>query len=529
MRAVACQNPRVVDPVYHVILSWPAGERPTDDQAFACGEHAMASVGMAGHQYVFAIHRDTNNVHTHLAINRVHPVSFKAVYPSRDFYKLDRAMRELELRFGWQHDKGPFAVHDRGGIKVVDWAAPNRSSKGHMPSGARDMERHGDNESLFSYVRGRPRTLIAAALQDPALNWQTLHAIFGKFGLSLREKGRGLAVFEEKGAMSTTAGAPASACVKASDMHEELSKARLVRRLGAFESAISFEDAEERYDRFRAPVRDETRRAAGRQARADARRSLRMRFELERAANARSLPDPEEIRSRFRAVRAAAIRRRSEVRTHIKDRIQRKIQYSVIAFETARAIERLRVEVRVQREAVRAENRRSRNFREWVEGRAAEGDAAALAQLRGWAYAAHRRETQTAKAAERPGLRCPADGEPHLLPQLPGLTFKALRNGTARYSLDQDGGQLLYRDGFLEVESRQQDRRTLVAAALLATAAFGDGFTAEGDVPFQSAIQAIRAQWPTLIDLQRAWHSQIDEPAQDQFPSRRPGFTPDRN
>lgn len=93
MLAVAEANPRVKDPMYHVIISWPASEKPTDAQAFESGVYAMEAVGMAGHQYVFAIHRDTDNVHLHMAVNRVNPDTLKAVYPDRDFYKLDRAMR----------------------------------------------------------------------------------------------------------------------------------------------------------------------------------------------------------------------------------------------------------------------------------------------------------------------------------------------------------------------------------------------------------------------------------------------------
>jgi hypothetical protein len=93
MKAVAAQNSRVKDPVYHVILSWPQSEKPTDDQAFDCALHAMDAVGMGGHQYVFAIHHDTDNVHLHMTVNRVHPDSYNAVYPDRDYFKLDYAMR----------------------------------------------------------------------------------------------------------------------------------------------------------------------------------------------------------------------------------------------------------------------------------------------------------------------------------------------------------------------------------------------------------------------------------------------------
>jgi hypothetical protein len=173
MAFIAKQNVRVKDPVYHVVVSWPAGESPTDAQAFECGAHALGAVGMEGHQYVFGVHRDTRNIHLHIAVNRVSPVTFKAVYPDRDFYKLDRAMRELELRFGWQHDNGPYAVFERNGEQVIDWRR-ELNTKGTMPTPAADMERHAGHESFFSYARGEPREAVINALKDKHLTWPKL-------------------------------------------------------------------------------------------------------------------------------------------------------------------------------------------------------------------------------------------------------------------------------------------------------------------------------------------------------------------
>lgn len=142
MKAVATQNARVKDAVYHVVLSWPTNESPTDAEAFECGAYALGAVGMADRQYVFAVHRDTDNTHLHIAVNRVNPDMFAAVYPERDYFKLDGAMRELELRYGWQHDNGPYAVFERNGHVVIDWASKDPTTKGRQPTPAADMERH---------------------------------------------------------------------------------------------------------------------------------------------------------------------------------------------------------------------------------------------------------------------------------------------------------------------------------------------------------------------------------------------------
>ncbi|MCZ7018772.1 relaxase/mobilization nuclease domain-containing protein, partial [Salmonella enterica] len=100
MLAVADMNGRVKDPVYHAVISWQKDEKPTNRQAFEACQEAMEAIGMQDHQFVAAVHRDTDNHHVHLMVNRVNPETYKAVYPDRDFYKLDRTMREIELSQG---------------------------------------------------------------------------------------------------------------------------------------------------------------------------------------------------------------------------------------------------------------------------------------------------------------------------------------------------------------------------------------------------------------------------------------------
>src|SRR5688500_12975105 len=60
-------------PVQHWILSWPQAEQPTTAQADEAARMFVAELGLAEHQAVYALHRDTDNWHVHLAINRVHP------------------------------------------------------------------------------------------------------------------------------------------------------------------------------------------------------------------------------------------------------------------------------------------------------------------------------------------------------------------------------------------------------------------------------------------------------------------------
>jgi hypothetical protein len=522
MKAVAAQNTRVKDPVYHVVLSWPSGEAPSDDRAFACGSHALASVGMIGHQYVFAIHRDTAHVHMHIAVNRVDPATGRAVYPDRDFFKLDRAMRELELRFGWRHDRGPYAVFERNGALVIDWSSQAPDTKGHRPTPAADMERHADQESFFSYVRGEPRTAVSEALKDVQLAWPALHALLAGYGLALREKGQGFAIYE----MHTGSVTP----IKASDMHEALSKPRLVKRLGPFEHVQSGFIVQQHYDKFRAPVRDAAQRDQRRQERADARRDLRHRYEAFLAQQVPQRADPALARARFIALTAAARRRRTQARTAGISAAERKALYSIIAFETVRERERLRAQLRVERDALRTHNAQLRpSYREWVERQAAGGDAAAISQLRGWAYAAKRNQGAGGEAPELfNGFRhrLPADPVARVLAE--GVDFKVRRDGSVRHRLGALDDGFIDQGSWIEMQGAVAHRGAALAALLLATRKFGTDFEVVGAAPFTDLVQGLRATCPNDSDLLSEWLSFAAEKMSSKPPAPAPTFKPSR-
>lgn len=387
MRAVSAQNARVKDPVYHVILSWPSNESPTDDQAFASGLHAMEAVGMKDHQYVFAIHQDTDNVHLHMTVNRVHPDSFNAVYPDRDYFRLDYAMRELELRYGWQHDNGPNTVVQENGKPIIQWASSKAKQQGKISTKAADMERHADQQSLHSYARGEPRKQIAKLLKSDNLSWQALHSNLAKFGLGIRPKGRGLSIYDFNEVSLTG--------IKASDMHEQLSLARLVKRLGEYQEREISKDfiSGMTYDKYAAPKRDPLERQDRREERAQLRKATRRRFDSYRAAFVLRRVDKEWVKQQFKSIRDQARQQRADIKARIKHPSDRKAFYSILAFETLRSREELKTKIQVLRREFKDDpTNRKLTFREWVEREAAVGDPGAISQLRGFSYADRRKE-----------------------------------------------------------------------------------------------------------------------------------------
>jgi hypothetical protein len=387
MRAVAAQNVRVKDPVYHVILSWPADETPSDSQAFNSGLHAMEAVGMKDHQYVFAIHRDTDNVHLHMTVNRVNPDSFNAIYPDRDYFKLDYAMRELEIRYSLKHDNGPYAVTEKNGKPVIDWALSTPKQQGKLPTKAADMERHADQESLHSYARGVPRKEIAKFLKSDSLTWQVLHTHLAKHGLGIRPKGRGLSIFDFNEISATG--------IKASDMHELLSLGRLTKKIGEFEERVLPKNpiSITSYDKFKAPKRDPLERQARRDERAQLRKATRKRYEAYRSSFVKRRVDKEWAKKQFLIIRDQARQQRADIRTRITNPLERKAFYSILAFETLRSREELKLRINVMRLELKANPANKKlAFREWIEQEAATGDEGAVSQLRGFSYADRRND-----------------------------------------------------------------------------------------------------------------------------------------
>ena len=420
MKAVSDMNGRVKDPVYHFTVSWPAHEKPTDAQVFEAGREGMKALGMESHQYLAAVHRDTDNVHGHFMVNRVNPETYKAVYPDRDYFKLDKTMREMELRQGWSHDKGPYAVHERNGQKVVDWAKDEPShrqpDREKLPGKARQMEVMTGNESLTTYAQGQPKKDALEALNKGG-GWHELHEALGRHGLEIRQKGQGFAIHSKTD--------PEQTPIKASTMAQELGGGKLTKRIGPYQEPrpeIQQEKAKREYSDQRPkadPKRDPNTREEKRDERAAERRELRERYkafteEWKTAKAPARAAMYEDQKQRRQALTEKHKSQRETIRTSGLSTEQKKALYSVAAFDTAAKRAELNETIKGEREAFRQE--RPQSFREWTADRAQEGDRAAMRQVRGWAYQDKRTAKDMHRAdaqAERGPHLCTTDNEQH--------------------------------------------------------------------------------------------------------------------
>jgi hypothetical protein len=126
MEAVVRTQPRVKQPVQHYVISLNQEESKTvsDEQLILAAEHALDRSGWSGHSAIFAVHRDTKNVHCHVAIASVHADTLRAWNRQSDYYRLHHALRESELKFEMQHENGLAIVRDRGlPTERIEWAS----------------------------------------------------------------------------------------------------------------------------------------------------------------------------------------------------------------------------------------------------------------------------------------------------------------------------------------------------------------------------------------------------------------------
>lgn len=206
------QNTRATsDKTYHLLVSFRSGESPSPEILSAIEARICFGLGYGDHQRVSVVHHDTDNVHIHIAINKIHPARHTIHDPYNDHKTLGQLCEKLEQEYGLEKDNHCVKRHN----------SENR---------AIDMERHSGIESLIAWVKRECLTDI-----KQAESWNDLHQVMGVNGLRFILRGNGLVVQSLDGIT-----------VKASSIDRGLSKMRLEERFGLFQPTQSnvFQDSE---------------------------------------------------------------------------------------------------------------------------------------------------------------------------------------------------------------------------------------------------------------------------------------------
>ena len=195
---------------YHLIISFrPEDEAKLTPEIFKAIELEFAKeLGFGEHQRHCGVHRNTDNIHLHIAFNQIHPETTNRHEPYRDYWIRDRLCRRLEQMYGLAVDNGRDPEADK---PINDTAMAFEAQTGQ--------------ESLFSYAQ-RHKTVILSAL-GKAQSWSDSHRIFLEYGLIIKPHGNGLMIQTADGRHS----------IKASGLDRSISKTKLEKRFGAFTPA----------------------------------------------------------------------------------------------------------------------------------------------------------------------------------------------------------------------------------------------------------------------------------------------------
>lgn len=194
------------DKTYHLLLSFPVGEMLTNSQLHNIEDKFCKALGYEEHQRISAIHTDTDNLHIHIAINKIHPKSFKSYEPFNDYKTLSSVCSLIESEYDLSRT-------NHIGVR-------NRSQ-----NKAQDMERFSGLESMVGWIKRECFQEI-----NNTNNWADFKKVLSESNLYIRVKGNGFVIGDRSSGFE----------VKASTVDRSLSKPNLEKKFGAFVQDDSF-------------------------------------------------------------------------------------------------------------------------------------------------------------------------------------------------------------------------------------------------------------------------------------------------
>lgn len=229
MLALAQEAVRSKDTVNHYVVSWREGEHPSPDQVEQAVSILMEEFGLKEHQAIYGLHADTDNIHLHIAINRVHPETLRMVEINKgfDIEAAHKAIARIEHAQGWQCEQnGRYQVQENGELGR-EHRDPEKPRQPAQPK--RDMEnRTGEKSAQRIAIED------GAPIIKRAASWQQLHQELADKGMRYEKTGSGATLFV------------GDVGVKASSADRGASLSKLQQRLGVYEPAPPRQQVAER-------------------------------------------------------------------------------------------------------------------------------------------------------------------------------------------------------------------------------------------------------------------------------------------
>lgn len=212
MSQTASLNTKVIDPIAHIIGSFKKFEVPTTEQLEEQIDIIVKHLGAENLQMQYAMHMDTDNVHFHLIINKVHPFLInkhgenKVIDLGNGWIhnSLHRAIAEIEAKQGWEPEPNAMFIynHDTKECeKNPHYIAQPDAEK--INSEIRDQEYRHQQKSRISTEISQGKIeishvdIIVKNVLDKSTNWQDWNKQLAQHGISYEKKRNG-AIFKVK-------------------------------------------------------------------------------------------------------------------------------------------------------------------------------------------------------------------------------------------------------------------------------------------------------------------------------------------
>ncbi len=423
------------DKTFHLMVSFPPGEQPDDAILKAIEIQLCEGLGYGEHQRISVVHHDTDNLHIHIAINKIHPTRYTIHDPYYGHKVLGQLCEQLEQEYG---------------LTQVNHKAKNTASENH----AADMEHHAGIESLLGWVKRE-----CLDQMQSVTSWAGLHQVLQEHGLVIRERGNGLVIADQEGLM-----------VKASSISREFSKSKLESKFGQFvpvaDSSVNADQAvKNKYEARPVRSRIDTTLLFAKYRAEQKNMSINRTKEWKLARDNKNRLIEEAKRSNNL--------KRASIKLMVKSREEKKLLYSMASKSRHTAIEHINVQYRREREKI-FERYQTHQWSDWLRRKATDGDKEALAVLRA-------RETAQGLKGDTIG----ADGGQRIKSEIKTDQDSVTKKGIIIYRL---GASAIRDDGDKLKVSREATKEGLEAALRMAMERYGNRIRVNGTDDFREKI-----------------------------------------
>ena len=435
--AIQAQNQRAKgDKTYHLLISFAPGENPSEEILKAIEDRVVSSIGFNDHQRISAIHHDTDNLHMHVAINKIHPKTLNMIEPYRAYRAFAEVASNLEIEYG---------------LEITN----HQARKGRSENLADDMEQYSGIESLINWLKRNCRGQI-----DAANSWDEIHKILALHSLLIRIRANGFVFCNERGLT-----------VKASSVSRDFSKKNLESKLGAFKpSPFNAEISKQNIYRYE-PLNKKVIRSEI---------YARYRYEKEHSKTLLSekLKPLREAKARLidKAKRRGSIKR-TALKLMNTSRSQKKYLYKHISKTLLNDIEKIRQNYAKERKHL-IDVHQNKTWADWLQQKARQGDKEAITALR---YRNRKNQSNYALSGTSPDISL-TDIE-----RMDSIT----KEGTEIYKLDK---AVIRNDGKEIKISKGGSIATLKKAIEMAKQQYGNCIQVNGSPLFKKVILQITVQ-----------------------------------